>query len=66
MPVGIDDHTRDRTLGTIRSTPFSWLKQGTFSNVEYGDRRAWRLFKQAQVDVIIAKTDHIPATSRSG
>ncbi len=66
MPVAIDDHTRARTVDTIRNTPSTWPEQETFCNVEYGDRRTWTLFRQAQVNLIITKMDHIPATGRSG
>ena len=66
MPVAIDDHTRDRTVDLIGSTPSTWPEQGTFCNVKYGDRGTWMLACQAQVNLIITEMHHMSATSRSG
>ena len=62
MPVTIDGQTYYRTVevcrmaGISRNTLFRWLKQGIFSRPEYRDWRGWRLFTQAQVDALKART----------
>jgi excisionase family DNA binding protein len=73
MPVVINDQTYYRTnevcrmLGVSKNTLFRWLKDGVFSDdVEYRDWRGWRLFTEAQVENIKAKTNHVHAVSRKG
>jgi len=67
MPVVINDETYYRTaevcrmIGVSRNTLFRWLKEGVFSDVEYRDWRGWRLFTQAQLETIRAKTSHVTA-----
>jgi DNA-binding transcriptional MerR regulator len=70
MPVVIDDQNFYRTAevcrmtGISRNTLFTWLKEGIISDVEYRDRRGWRLFTAAQTETIRAKTCHVTVTSR--
>ena len=70
MPVVINDQTYYRTaevcrmIGISRNTLFRWLKEGIFSDVEYRDRRGWRLFTPAQTETIRAKACHVTVTSR--
>ena len=53
MPVVIDDQNFYRTaevcrmIGISRNTMFTWLKERIISDVEYRDRRGWRLFNPA-------------------
>jgi DNA-binding transcriptional MerR regulator len=68
MPVVIDDQNFYRTaevcrmIGISRNALFMWLKEGI--DVEYRDRRGWRLFTPAQTETIRAKTCHVMVTSR--
>jgi len=56
MPVELNGNTFYRTkeaceeAGISRSTFFRWLKDGTFADVRYRDRRGWRLFAKEDVD----------------
>jgi len=69
MSVVIDDQNFYRTaevcrmIGISRNTLFTWLKEGIIANVEYRDRRGWRLFTPAQTETIRAKTRHVTVTS---
>jgi predicted site-specific integrase-resolvase len=51
-------------IGVSRNAPFRWLKEGIISDVEYRDRRGWRLFTPAGTETIRPKTCHITVTSR--
>jgi predicted site-specific integrase-resolvase len=70
MSVVIDDQNFNRTaevcpmIGISRNALFMWLKEGIISDVEYRDRRGWRLFTLAQTETIRAKTCHVTVTSR--
>jgi len=71
MPVTINGETYYRTsevcrmVGVSKNTLFRWLKDGVFSDeVEYRDWRGWRLFTDAQVKSIKAKTSRVNAVSR--
>jgi len=70
MSVVIDDQNFYRTaevcrmIGISRNTLFTWLKERIISDVEYRDRRGWRLFTPAQTETIRAKTRHVTVTSR--
>jgi len=72
MPIVINDETYYRTtevcrmVGISRNTLFRWLKEGIVTDVEYRDWRGWRLFTEAQVETIKAKTNHIIEISRTG
>ena len=65
MPVEIDGKTYYRTLevcrtvGISRNTLFRWLKQGILNEPEYRDWREWRLFTDAQVDALKARTNQV-------
>ena len=58
MPLTIDSQTYYRTsevcsiVGISRNTLFTWCKKGTIIKVEHRDYRGWRLFTQAQVDIM--------------
>jgi len=71
MPVVINDQTYYRTteicriVGISRNTLFRWLKDGTFSDVEYRDWRGWRLFTAGQLETIKTKTNYVTAIDRS-
>jgi len=58
MPVVIDDQNFCRTAevcrmtGISRNTLFTWLKERIISDVEYRDRRGWRLFNPAQLATV--------------
>jgi predicted site-specific integrase-resolvase len=70
MPVAINNQTYYRTaevcriVGIGRNTLFRWLKEGVFSDVEYRDRRGWRLFTAAQLETVRTKTNHVIAVNR--
>ena len=53
-----------RMIGISRNTLFMWLKEGIIPDVEYRDRRGWRLFTPAWTETIRAKTRHVMLTSR--
>ncbi len=65
MPLTIDGQTYYRTsevcriVGISRNTLFTWCKKGTFIKVEHRDYRGWRLFTQAQVDIMKKMTKQI-------
>lgn len=67
MPVVINDETYYRTaevcraVGVSRNTLFRWIREGTFTDVEYRDWRGWRLFTAAQVEAMKAQTSRIIA-----
>ncbi len=68
MPVVIDDQNFYRTaevcrmIGISRNALFMCFKEGI--DVEYRDRRGWRLFTPAQTETIRVKTCHVTVTSR--
>ena len=65
MPVIIDGQTYYRTLevcrsvGISRNTLFRWLKQGILGEPEYRDWREWRLFTEAHVSTLRARTSQV-------
>jgi len=65
MPLTIDGQTYFRTtevcriVGISRNTLFTWCKKGTIIKVEHRDYRGWRLFTQAQVDVMKKMTKQV-------
>jgi len=65
MPLTIDGQTYYRTsevcriVGISRNTLFTWCKKGTIIKVEHRDYRGWRLFTQAQVDIMKKMTKQI-------
>jgi len=69
MPVVLDDQNFCRTaegcrmVGVSRNALFMCLKAGIISDVEYRDRRGWRLCSPAQTETIRAKTCHVMVTS---
>jgi predicted site-specific integrase-resolvase len=72
MPVVINDQTYYRTaevcrmVGVSRNTLFRWIREGVFCDVEYRDWRGWRLFTQAQMEIMRARINSISVmTGRS-
>jgi DNA-binding transcriptional MerR regulator len=65
MPVKVNGQTYYRTAevcnmtGISRNTLFRWLKDGFFSEPQYRDWRGWRLFTEAQIHKLRAKTSQI-------
>jgi len=65
MPVVINDQTYYRTaevcrmVGVSRNTLFRWIREGVFCDVEYRDWRGWRLFTQAQMEIMRARINSI-------
>ncbi len=55
MPVVINGKKYYRTIEACkeanisRATMFRWLKSGVFKDVNYRDRRGWRLFSEEDV-----------------
>ena len=70
MPVVIDDQNFYKTaevcrmIDISRNALFMWLKEGVFSDVEYRDRRRWRLFTAAQLETARTKNNHVMAINR--
>ncbi len=64
MPV-INEQTFYRTnevckiAGISKATLFRWIKNKTFSDAEYRDKRGWRLFTEGQVDKLKMETNKI-------
>ena len=48
-----------RITSVSRNTLFRWAKDGFFGEPRYRDWRGWRLFTEAQVDKLKAKTSQI-------
>ncbi len=69
MPILLDGQNYYRTAevcriaGISRNTLFRWTKDGIVEPA-LRDWRGWRLFTQAQVDRLKAKTDRIIETGR--
>ena len=56
MPVTLNGKTYYRTaevcrmVGISKNTLYRWIKEGTYAEAGYRDRRGWRLFTQDEVD----------------
>ena len=65
MPVVLNGQTYYRTaevcriVGISRNTLFRWARDGVGNEVEYRDWRGWRLFTEAQVDKMKARSNLI-------
>jgi predicted site-specific integrase-resolvase len=72
MPVTVNEQTYYRTaevcrmVGISRATLFRWLKEGTCVDVEYRDRRGWRLFTEDGVDRLKAEASRISKLAQPG
>jgi len=72
MAVKVNGQTYYRTaevcrmVGISRTTLFRWLKEDTFKEAQYRDRRGWRLFTEDEIDRLKAEANHITAISRKG
>ena len=71
MPITINGKTYYRTneacriVGISRNTFFRWLRQGSFTDVEFVDRRGWRLFSEKDLERLKAEANQIsPNKSR--
>ena len=71
MPITISGKTYYRTnevcriVGISRNTFFRWLRQGSFTDVEFVDRRGWRLFTEEDLERLKAEANQIgPNRSR--
>jgi len=65
MPVVINGKTYYRTAeacriaGISKNTLFRWIRAGTFPEVQYRDRRGWRLFTKDELDRLKAEANRI-------
>ena len=72
MAVKVNGQTYYRTaevcrmVGISRTTLFRWLKEDTFKEAQYRDRRGWRLFTEDEINRLKAEANHITAISRKG
>ncbi|MFC1870992.1 helix-turn-helix domain-containing protein [Chloroflexota bacterium] len=48
-----------RVAGISKNTFLRWVKEGTFAEVEYRDRRGWRLFKKSDLDRLKAEVNQV-------
>ena len=64
MPI-INKQTFYRTnevckiTGISKATLFRWIKNKTFADAEYRDKRGWRLFTEGQIDKLKIETNKI-------
>jgi excisionase family DNA binding protein len=65
MSVTVNGQTYYRTtevcrlVGISRTTLFRWLKEGTFDEARYRDRRGWRLFTEEEIDKLKMEANQI-------
>ena len=65
MPVKISGKTYYRTtevclrVGIAKSTLFRWLREGIVNEVEYRDRKGWRLFAEHEIDRLKSEADRL-------
>lgn len=45
--------------GITKNTLLRWVSQGSFADVDYRDRRGWRLFTEDDVDRLKAEVNKI-------
>ena len=48
-----------RLVGISRTTLFRWLKEGTFDEAQYRDRRGWRLFTEEELNRLKMEANQI-------
>ncbi|HEX75216.1 MAG TPA: helix-turn-helix domain-containing protein [Dehalococcoidia bacterium] len=48
-----------RMAGISKNTFYRWVKDGTFADVEYRDRRGWRLFSKSDLNRLKAEVNQI-------
>ena len=48
-----------KIAGISKATLFRWIKNKTFSDAEYRDKRGWRLFTEEQIDKLKRETNKI-------
>jgi phage antirepressor YoqD-like protein len=46
-------------VGIGKSTLFRWVRQNIVNDAEYRDRKGWRLFTEAELQIITAETSRI-------
>jgi DNA-binding transcriptional MerR regulator len=69
MPVKIDGRTYYRTaevcqiVGIGKSTLFRWIRQNIVQDVEYRDRKGWRLFTEDELLHLKGETNRIQTNS---
>ena len=72
MPVTVNGHTYYRTAeacaiaGISRNSFLRWVREQSFTDVEYIDRRGWRLFTEADVDRLRAEVNRVHKKQISG
>ena len=65
MSVTVNGQTYYRTtevcrlVGISRTTLFRWLREGTFDEAQYRDRRGWRLFTEKELDKLKIEANQI-------
>jgi predicted site-specific integrase-resolvase len=70
MPVKIDGVTYYRTkeacdiVGIAKNTYLRWVTGGNFCDVQFRDRRGWRLFTAEEVNLLKVEANKIQNNSR--
>ena len=50
--------------GISRNTFLRWVREGSFSDVRYRDRKGWRLFAASDVERLKVRVNEVTDTSR--
>ena len=70
MPVVLNGKSYYRTaevcriVGISKNTFLRWVREGVFPDVEYRDRRGWRLFTAGDLGRLKAEVNQINKTPR--
>lgn len=70
MPVTIKGQTYYRTsevsrmVGICRTTLYRWVQKGILGQIEYRDKRGWRLFTKDDVDRLSAEAEEVISVNR--
>jgi len=54
-----------RIAGISKNTFFRWVKAGLFADVEYKDRRGWRLFTHNELERLMAEANRVHKNPRT-
>ncbi len=71
MPLTVNGQTYYRTgeacemAGISRNSFLRWIREGSFTDVPYFDRRGWRLFTEVDVDRLRAEVNRIQKRTHS-
>ncbi|TFH34735.1 MAG: DNA-binding protein [Dehalococcoidia bacterium] len=71
MPVTLNGQTYCQTAEACaraaisKNTFLRWVRQGTFPDVRYRDRKGWRLFSSDDVERLRARVQEVRETQQS-